>query len=342
MQAQTVRLGLVGSGIWARSAHLPSLESEQGAAWAALATRRPESAADLAREHGIERVVADWRELIDADDLDAIVIAAPAPLHHPIAMAALSAGKHVLCEAPLGMNLAEAQAMTAAARAADRIAAYVRPRPFLYGGSKICELLRDGTLGEVRSANLTWLGNPWLAAPPDANWRMRADAGPPVLVGVAVAVLQAVLGPVERVCASLRRTLPNPSELEAAPDEFKALMISRGDASISVQAGFSTTEPAGQGLQLFGTKGDLAWEWGSPPSIRLRVQGAEQWREVAYDLEPNLALAWSHTRRFAAAVAAGSGFEAFAEPNFLTGSRELAAVDAVLTSARESRWVYIK
>ena len=85
---------------------------------AALCGRDQAAAEAAAGRLGWAAVETDWRALIARDDVQLIDISAPGDLHAPIAIAALRAGKHVLCEKPLANTLAEAEAMAAAAGAA--------------------------------------------------------------------------------------------------------------------------------------------------------------------------------------------------------------------------------
>ncbi|MDX6418870.1 MAG: hypothetical protein QOG28_3490 [Trebonia sp.] len=120
----------------------------------------------------------DWRALIARDDVQLIDIAAPGDLHAPIAIAALAAGKHVLCEKPLANTLAEAEAMKAAADAAyprgarAMVGFNYRRVPALALARRLVEQGRIGTLRHFRAVYL----QDWLADP-DApmTWRMRAE-----------------------------------------------------------------------------------------------------------------------------------------------------------------------
>ena len=140
---------------------------------------RDKAAAQEAADHlGWASAETDWHALIERDDIDLIDISAPGDLHAPIAIAALEAGKHVLCEKPLANTLEEAEAMAAAARAAypggaramvgfnyRRVPALALARQFVAEG-------RIGTLRHVRAVYLQdWLADP--RAP--MTWRMRAE-----------------------------------------------------------------------------------------------------------------------------------------------------------------------
>jgi predicted dehydrogenase len=120
----------------------------------------------------------DWRALIERDDVDLIDICAPGDLHAPIAIAALQAGKHVLCEKPLANTLAEAEAMNEAADAAypagvrAMVGFNYRRVPALALARELVVQGRIGPLRHVRAVYLQdWLADP--AAP--MTWRMQAE-----------------------------------------------------------------------------------------------------------------------------------------------------------------------
>src|SRR5690606_30534678 len=85
---------------------------------AVVVGRNAEATAAAAEEWGWEEAASDWREVIARDDIDVVDIVTPGDSHAEIAIAALRAGKHVLCEKPLANTVAEAEAMTDAATAA--------------------------------------------------------------------------------------------------------------------------------------------------------------------------------------------------------------------------------
>jgi predicted dehydrogenase len=140
---------------------------------------RDEAAAQRAADRlGWASAETDWRALIERDDVDLIDICAPGDMHAPIAIAALQAGKHVLCEKPLANTLAEAQAMAAAADAAypggarAMVGFNYRRVPALALARKLVEQGRIGTLRHVRAVYLQdWLVDP--EAP--MTWRMQAE-----------------------------------------------------------------------------------------------------------------------------------------------------------------------
>jgi predicted dehydrogenase len=141
----------------------------------AVAGRDPERVAAAAAKLGWDSGVTGWRELIERDDIDLIDICVPGNLHAEIAIAALEAGKHVLCEKPLANSVEEAERMTAAAEAAEARGAFAmcgfsyRRTPAL---SLAKRLVESGALGSIRHVRAQYLQD-WLTdedAP--LTWRL--------------------------------------------------------------------------------------------------------------------------------------------------------------------------
>src|SRR5258708_18975897 len=175
MLAPPLRVGLIGAGANTRLRHAPGLRAVPGVELAAVCSRRPESSAAVAREFDVPHVCASWEEVVASPDVDAVCIGTWPYLHCPIALAALDAGKHVLTEARLSRNAAEAHQMLAASRRHPNLVAQVVPSPFgLKGQEVVLELVRGGYLGELREiavvhrqGGLTAADAP-LSRPPDA------------------------------------------------------------------------------------------------------------------------------------------------------------------------------
>jgi predicted dehydrogenase len=149
----------------------------------ALAGRDAEAARVVAEKFGWEHVETDWRALVARDDVDVVDVCTPGDTHAEIAVAALEAGKHVLCEKPLANSVAEAETMADAAKAAR--ARGVRSMVgFTYRRVPAIKLARSlvagGRLGEVRHVRAQYLQD-WLIDPQaPLSWRLdktRAGSG---------------------------------------------------------------------------------------------------------------------------------------------------------------------
>jgi predicted dehydrogenase len=112
----TVRWGLIGCGDIAAKRVAAALRDSPGSALVTVARARADLAAEFAERHGAKRWHADWRDVLRDDEVDAVYLATPVRLHAEQAVAAAEAGKHVLCEKPMALDVASSERMVAAAR----------------------------------------------------------------------------------------------------------------------------------------------------------------------------------------------------------------------------------
>lgn len=154
----TLRLGVIGAGSWGIN-HVRVVSTERGCELAAVAD--PESsAANRARTLAPDaRICADADELIADPRLDAIVIASPAPTHAALAVAALRAGKHVLVEKPVALNVVDAHRVAEAAHASDRIGMVGHLMVFHPMVVHLRDRVRAGDLGPIRCLYSTRLNS---------------------------------------------------------------------------------------------------------------------------------------------------------------------------------------
>ncbi|MCZ7418413.1 Gfo/Idh/MocA family oxidoreductase [Verrucosispora sp. WMMA2121] len=134
--------------------------------------------AEAADRLGWQEHTTDWRELVNRPDIDVVDICTPGDSHAEIALAALAAGKHVLCEKPLANTVAEAREMTAAAATA-RAGGARSMCGFNYRRVPAVALMRqliaDGRLGEIRHVRATYLQD-WIVDPQfPLVWRLRKE-----------------------------------------------------------------------------------------------------------------------------------------------------------------------
>jgi predicted dehydrogenase len=173
-------IGIIGTG-WGARVQAPAFRSV-GLEVVALAGSQAAKTARIAGELGVPWHTDDWRALLARPEVAAVSIVTPPGLHREMALAALEAGKHVLCEKPTAMDAAEAEAMLAAASARPaQLALIDHELRFLPALRLARELIERGEIGalrhaEVRSVNSSRsdLGRPW-------NWWSDAAQGGGVL-----------------------------------------------------------------------------------------------------------------------------------------------------------------
>lgn len=148
-----VRIGIIGAG-FARTTQIPGFKNCEGAKIVAIASAHREHAEEVAREFDIPNVEDDWRGVVARGDVDLVSVVTPVVTHCEMTLAALDAGKAVLCEKPMAMNADEARRMMERAQEKDVLALIDHELRFLPGRIKMLEHLRQGKIGKVRHARL--------------------------------------------------------------------------------------------------------------------------------------------------------------------------------------------
>ncbi|MEA2513323.1 MAG: myo-inositol 2-dehydrogenase / D-chiro-inositol 1-dehydrogenase [Thermomicrobiales bacterium] len=146
-----LRVGVIGAGTIALSAHLPAIARLKGRVeLVAIADVRAEVAERAAARYGAEAAYGDYRQLLDRTDIDLVDICTPEFLHAEQTIAAAAAGKHVLCEKPMAATVAEADAMLDACRRAGVRLMIAHSRRFTPRYQRIRTAIDRGDVGEVR------------------------------------------------------------------------------------------------------------------------------------------------------------------------------------------------
>ena len=167
---ERVRVGVVGTSWWADLLYLPSLTSHPQAEVVAVCGRDRERAEALARKYGVPEVFADYRAMIQRAGLHALVVSTPDDLHHPIAMQALDAGLHVLCEKPLALSVAQARELYERAEAAGVRHMVLYTYRWLPPYQLVRDLLDRGYLGRIYHCDMRYVGG--FGRDPADRWRL--------------------------------------------------------------------------------------------------------------------------------------------------------------------------
>ena len=197
----------------------------------ALAGRDEASVKEAAEDLGWESYVTDYHGLIERDDIQLVDVASPGFTHKEIVVAALEAGKHVLCEKPLANTLDEAQEMLSAARKAGTIAMVnfnYRRVPAVQLAKR---LIDDGRIGEIRHFRANYLQD-WILDPQfPLVWRMKKDlAGSGALGDIGAHIVdlgQYLVGPITEV-VGMMETFVKQRPLEVSGGGGSGLSASAG------------------------------------------------------------------------------------------------------------------
>ncbi len=202
-----VRIAVVGTGAIAQLTHIPVLSKLRGASLVALCDNDAAKARALADRFGVPDVFTDFEELLDSDELDAVVIATPNHLHEPHVLSALRAKLHVLCERPLSLTVRGVERCLAAAQKADRRLVVGHNHRFRSDVQALDQFIRNAELGQVTTIRT----GAFLVKQGPEGWRnRRAEAGGGAFLEHGFPLLDLALwladAPVPvRVTASMRR-----------------------------------------------------------------------------------------------------------------------------------------
>jgi predicted dehydrogenase len=278
--------GLVGCGDIAAKRVAAALGQAEGSALVTVARARAGLAAEFAERHGARRWHADWRDVLKDAEVDAVYLATPVRLHAEQAVAAAEAGKHVLCEKPMALDVASGERMLAAARAHGvrlGIAYYRHHYPVI---ARLRELLASGEIGEPVLAQVQAF-EPFDPGPDDPRaWLMRrseSGGGPMADFGChRIEVLLDLLGPVVGVHGFPDNVRFREREVE---DTCVAHLRFRSGAVAVLGVTHAAHEPRDT-LELFGTRGSAHVSVLNRGG--LRVVTAAGAREERHPPHPNL------------------------------------------------------
>ena len=171
---RNIRVAVIGTG-FIGTVHVEAAR-RAGAEVVGLLGSTPEKSAHSARQLGVPRGYGSLEELVGDPQVDVVHVTSPNYLHFPQALAAVEAGKHVICEKPLGLDSQEGRQLVDAARAAAVVNATcfnIRFYPVLHEAH---ELVRRGSLGEIRFITGSYHQD-WLMRATDWNWRLDSPKG---------------------------------------------------------------------------------------------------------------------------------------------------------------------
>jgi predicted dehydrogenase len=254
---------------------------------AAVVGRNPAAVAEAAGRLGWDSAETDWRRLLERDDVDLVDICTPGDTHAEIAVAALDAGKHVLCEKPLANTVAEAEAMAAAAaRASERgvrsMVGFTYRRVPAIGLAR--RLVAEGRLGQIRHVRAQYLQD-WIADPAaPMSWRLEKDkAGSGALGDIGAHIVDLTQHLTGELITGVSATLETFVEQRPLPTGSGHLSGVGGD-----QFGQVTVDDAAVFLGRL-TGGALAtfeatrFATGRKNALRIEVNGSDG--SLAFDLE---------------------------------------------------------
>ncbi|MEO8754488.1 MAG: Gfo/Idh/MocA family oxidoreductase [Casimicrobiaceae bacterium] len=266
-------VGIIGLGFGAQ-VHLPAFRSE-GWDIGGVCGRDREKTRKAADAAEVERIYTDPMELIRRDDISAVAISTPPRSHHPLVMAALAAGKHVICEKPFAMDAREAAEMRDAAAKQQRTAMVAHEFRYAPQRRYIKQLLADGYIGRFTLCTIElFLDRYVLAEPRPLTWQaLRAEGGG--LLGALgshyVDGLRDWFGEIAAVSGRLLTLRPDVRDAASGKvataetdDTFSCTFNFVNGGMVSMIASFAATPARGTRIAVMGDEGTLLAEQAGP------------------------------------------------------------------------------
>lgn len=280
-----MKWGLIGAGDIARKRVAPALRDAPSCELVAVSRGRPELAQSFATTFGVRRWYARWRELLADADVESVYIATPVHLHVEQTIAAAEAGKHVLCEKPMAMNVGECDRMLAACRASGVRLGVAYYRHFYPAIARVKSLIASGEIGDpvVAQMNAFERFNP--ASDDPRHWlvrRAQAGGGPMFDFGChRIEVLLDLFGPVRRV-TGMTANVVFAREVE---DTAAALFHFERGACATLTVTHAANEPEDT-FDVFGTRGSVRIRQLNSGHLNIRTEAGE--RAEAHPPDANL------------------------------------------------------
>ena len=263
--SETVRVGIIGAGANAHERHIPHLRALDDVELLAVCNRTRESTEAVTHAYDIPIGHKDWQDVIADPDLDAIVIGTWPNMHCRVAVAALKAGKHVLCEARMARSASEAWEMLSVAQANPHLVAQLVPAPTTFRvDSTIRRLLAEGYLGDLLAVEIR-AGGDFLDRDAPLHWRQDAElSGYNVMsLGIWYETIMRWVGEATSALALARVFVKTRKDVEGflrpvlIPDHIDVLASLACGAQAHFQISAVTALGGDPDVYLFGSQGTL-------------------------------------------------------------------------------------
>ena len=330
-----IRWALVGASDVAKTRMIRAINAQPDSSVEALFSSNPQRGKVYADENGIPRAFSDLSELLTDPEIDVVYISTTNELHRDQAIAAASAGKHILCEKPLALSLEDARKMIAAAKAANVVLGTNHHLRCAITHRTLRRMIKEGAIGKPLAARVFHA----VYLPPRLQgWRLtRPEAGGGVILDITVHdadTLRFVLDAEAQDVAA--RSVSQGLAQGAMEDAVMGVILFEGDILVQFHDAF-TIKHAPTGLEVHGTEGSLFAVDVMSQEPQGRVLLRREGKETEIKLDPPEDLYVFSIRQFNRAVQNGTHPFATGED----GLRSLAVALAALESSKSGKRISV-
>jgi predicted dehydrogenase len=254
-ESRPVRIGLVGAGAIMRLSHAPTVLRSDDAELVSVFDIDQERAEGLARDFGIPHATTELAALIERDDVDAVIVATPNVHHREAVIAAATAGKHILCEKPLAIDIASAASMVAACSSAG-VALQVGFNQRFWSQVAIArQLIEAGFIGKVHGFRSIY-SERWDVYPATTRYRYDlARSGGATIIDLTIHridLIRYLVGEFASVCAELTHSV-----VPDAVDDNVWLLARMADGARGCLASDRYSPAIADGTDIYGSEGTI-------------------------------------------------------------------------------------
>lgn len=353
----TIGVAMIGSGVIALANHLPGFAHCPQARVVALCDTDPAALEKAKASTGITSTFTDYRELLKRPEVNAVVIATPNFTHAPIALAAIEAGKHVLCEKPISMDLDEALRMYHAARARGVRHMTAFTYRFVPAMRYMAHLVHSGKIGRpyhFRAQRFQDWGNRYL------GWRQTKATAATGEMGDMLSHRidfgHYLLGPMAKVIGHTKLFVKERGGKPADVEDWVAMIADFENGATGVLESSKLMTGRGEGgkspdyCEVNGDEGTLVYFMGRPNEIQVGRKGGSGLEAMPVPAEflkhpasqrnitegdPVVTFRYDQDAEFIDAIL----HERDCQPSFRDGARVQAVMQAILQSEAKRCWV---
>ena len=343
MATRRIRVGVIGLGFGLY--HIRGYQQCPDVDVFGVCARTEETVRNVAGEFGIPHAVTDYRKLLEMEEIEAVSICTPVYLHHGMALEAIEAGKHVLCEKPLALDRAQGQEMFDRATEAGLIHMTNFGWRFNNAAYHLKSLIEQGWPGDLFHINARYLMAYRADPSVPFGWRDQRDLGGLGALGdLGVHLIDMVrwwAGDFDRVLANMQA--PIAERRNASTDDLETSELEDACSFLA------TIEGGAQGvfhvsrcaigsnyiqIDLHGSKGSLTFQF-DRDTMQASLFGSEGLQGERKELTPQNIHTPTPQQHFINGIRSGQAIQ----PGFYEGMKVQQVADALVTSAEQSAWM---
>ena len=344
MSVDQIRIGLIGAGGNTKLRHIPGFQAIDGVEILGVTNRTFDSSKKVADEFNIPNVYENWVDMLEDPNIDAICIGTWPYMHCTLVIASLEYGKHVITEARMAMDGAEAHAMLEASKQYPNQIAQIVPAPHTLNLDKtIIDLIKNDYLGDIISVDVAISQGGFVDHEKPFHWRQSRDFSGSNIMGLGIwyEAIMRWIGPASSVQAITKILVPRRNDDEghshviSIPDHVEILCDTYSGPTMHIRFSDVLGHTPEDTIWLYGTKGTLKID-----GTEKRIYGAQKSdaKLVEIPIKKEFEGDWRVEDEFINAI---RGKEKVTHTSFEDGVRYMEFIEAVSTSANLGEKVYL-